>query len=413
MTTAGQPIAAGRLQRISAFLADDRSYWWLAAAVFGVVAFFKGFRLPNSWAATQAQFGYDHGFAKRALFGALLTRPLHLWIYGRFAFVATALLLALMAALVLFTRRSGARDRVTPGAAAAVFFSSYTITFLAYMNGMFDIPEALLCLLLLCLRNPLVRLIAGLPVVALALLTHEMFLLVYAPVLLLSFVLNAATETESRRARLALLYGALLAIFAGIATLVIAKQPSFTVAQVLAYQQEIQQRADFPLQTTFYLVLARSTADNLRLMATFVSKPSWWTDILGGLVTVLPMMLFLLALVRRMLRQATLQGRRWVFPACLAASCAPLSMNLVGFDVGRWWALSGLTTFLVFCLVCGYVPGPGIRLGTAALRIAMMIVALNMACGDGLIDPGSTIQAFPYTTEIKQTMKTMLQHQRP
>jgi hypothetical protein len=396
--------------RVAALLEDDGRFWLLCAVVLGTVAFFKGFRLPSTWAATQAQFGYDHGFAKRSLFGALFTRPLHLWLYGRLSIFCTAILLALVGALAWFARWAGVARRVSPDAVTAVFFSSYTITFLAYINGRFEIFQGLFAILLLCVRNPVVRLLVGLPVIVVAVLMHEMFLLAYLPVVLLSFVLNAALEMERRRAVRDLVLGGLLALFALIVTVVIAKQPSFTVAQVLAYQQEIAHRINFTLETTFYMVLARSAGDNWRLMTTFFHKVSWWMDMMGGLVTMLPLLFFLLWLVRRMLSGYKAGWRRWVFPACVVAGLAPISLNLLGFDVGRWWALSGLTTFLVFGSVCAYVPGPTLWLRPATCRIALLVIALSMASGDGLIDPGTTIQAYPYTTEIKDTVKAILLH---
>jgi hypothetical protein len=413
MAKNGTEVAAGEgtlWNRVARVFQDERSFWYLCAVLFGAVALLKGLRLPNSWAATQAQFGYDHGFVKRGLFGTVITRPLHLGVYQRFAVFSTALLGVLMAGLAAFTKWSGMNTRVAPMAATVVFFSSYTVTFLGYTNGYFDIPLAILAILLLVIPRPVPRLLAGLPLVTLALLTHEMFLLVFLPAVLLSFALNAAAETDRRRARLAIGCGILLAVFAGGLTLAIAKRPSLTPEEGRVAYTDIRQRVNFEPQHDFFRVLTRSAGDNMRLMGTFVRKISWWTDQAGGLVTVGPSVAMLLWLAYRMTESAAVAAKRWVFAACLVACFMPLAMNAMGFDVGRWWALTGLSTFLVFGAVCRYVPGPKLRLGVAMQRVALVIVALNLASGDGLIDPGSTIKAYPFTTEIKDSGKSLVRH---
>lgn len=399
----------GRAVRI---FQDDGLFWHFCTVLFGAVALLKGLRFPNTWAATQAQFGYEHGFVKRGLFGALVTQPLHLEHYWRFATVATILLAVLMVALVMFTRWTGMNLRVSPMIATAVFFSSYTLTFLGYINGYFDIPLATIAILLICIQRPMVRLLAGLPLVVIALLTHEMFLLVFLPVVLLTFVLNAAEETELRRSRLVIAAGVVLGMAAVGVTLFIARRPSLSLDQAWALYRELGRRVDFPLQPTFFLVLTRSAGANMRWMLSFLGKASWWADQVGGMVTVLPTMAMLLWLVYRMLEAGRGGRRRWVFAACLVAALAPLSMNAFGFDVGRWWALTGLTTFLAYGAVCRYVRGPVLRFSPAMARVALVIVALNLASGDGLIDVGSTIKAYPYTSEIKSSVKHLLQDRR-
>ena len=117
----------------------------------GAIAFCKGIREPNAWSYTQAQLDYSAGFMRRGLFGAALSHPLGLNLYGHFAVFSTALLLLLFAALALLAHSSKLAERTPPGELLAVYASSYSVSYLADMNGYLDIPLALLCVLpLLC-----------------------------------------------------------------------------------------------------------------------------------------------------------------------------------------------------------------------------------------------------------------------
>ena len=169
----------------------------------GVLAFCKGIRQPNDWSYTQAQLDYSAGFIRRGFFGATLGHWLHLNLYGHFAVVSTALLLMLMVVLVLLARSSKLAERMPPGELLAVYASSYSVSYLAHLNGYFDIPLALLCVAPLFVRRTGRRLAAAVCCTLLAIPIHEQFFFAFLPLLIVSVLFGAATAQTAAERRLA------------------------------------------------------------------------------------------------------------------------------------------------------------------------------------------------------------------
>jgi hypothetical protein len=190
----------------------DRRFWGWTALGLGVFAFCKGIRQPNDWSYTQAQLDYSAGLIRRGFFGATLGHWLHLNLYGHFAVVSTALLLLLMAMLVLLARSSKLADRMPPGELLAVYASSYSVSYLAHLNGYFDIPLALLCVAPLFVRRTGWRLAATVCSTLLAILIHEQFFFAFLPLSIVSVLFGTATARTAAERRLAWAGGALLAV---------------------------------------------------------------------------------------------------------------------------------------------------------------------------------------------------------
>src|ERR1700722_12397976 len=118
---------------------EERRFWWAVAPAFAMVSIYKAIRLPNYKSATQAQVDYRFGLVKRGLFGAVFSRPLHLEHYERFVLFSWGMLAVMVALLLALTWRSGLWQRVRFGGVAALFFSSYALTYMAHMVGYFEV----------------------------------------------------------------------------------------------------------------------------------------------------------------------------------------------------------------------------------------------------------------------------------
>ena len=188
----------------------ERRFWGWTALGLGAIAFCKGIREPNAWSYTQAQLDYSAGFMRRGLFGAALSHPLGLNLYGHFAVFSTALLLLLFAALALLAHSSKLAERTPPGELLAVYASSYSVSYLAHMNGYLDIPLALLCVLPLFVRRTGRRLAAAAVATVLGILIHEQFFFAFLPLLAVSVLFGGATAKSAGERRLAWAGAALL-----------------------------------------------------------------------------------------------------------------------------------------------------------------------------------------------------------
>ncbi len=375
--------------------ADERIFWNFATVLLTTVAVLKGLRKPNTWSATQAQVSYAHGFVKRGLFGSVLSSPLHLEHYRRFTAVSFLLFGIMLVCLALFTWCSGIGKRCGSLFPVAVFGAGYGMTFLAHLNGYFDIPLCILTVTLLMIRSAQLRLWLGLPVVLAALLIHELFLFVFLPVVLLSFLLQALYGPYAQQRR-TLIYGLLILLLACGVTVVMAAQASVSPATAQAIQKEVTARADFIVRPDYFAVLLRSVSDSAQGMRTFLHREDWQNAEVGGALALSPTALLLLSVMSQLIPKG---GRRQVpaIAASVVAALAPLSMNLLAWDVGRWYALASLCCFLVLLTIARYAPGRHLDHASAFQRAAILAIALGMASG-GLLMDHLTGRFYPFFT---------------
>ncbi len=392
------PPASGKRSRWLILFGEDRRFWLFAAWVLGVLSFLKGIRFPDSWQYTQAQIDYRHGFIKRGLFGAVVTKHLHLQHYTTFTLFSFIVLGIAVLLLIQLARGSRLRDRVGEGEVLAVFFASFSMTYMANMNGAFDIPLIALTIALLLIRRPGVRLVASLPVVTVALLLHEGFLVLFFPWLLFSLMVDAMGERADRR-RIALLSAGLILWAVGL-TVAVALRPSMTAAGAEAFRVEIGRQADFPLRVDFFEVLSRSTRDNLVIMVHHLNSPLYLIVQWAALVIFLPTAVVLIAIARRLLQMAPQENlRRYGFPAVLAVSISPLLMHSVGWDAARWDSYACLSAFVALLLVSRALPGKKLTLGPATRNAMILTIALSMISGDTLLSVWPNL--YPYVQPMR------------
>ena len=89
--------------------------------------------------------------------------------------------------------------------------------------------------------------------------------------------------------------------------------------------------------------------------------------------------------------------------AALGAGLSPLGMHLLGFDVARFNAMVILTSFLVLLTACFYTAGPPVALPPRWRHAVLLVMLLNMASGDLLMD-GRVVRPFPFIRELPQVL---------
>jgi hypothetical protein len=374
--------------------ADDKRFFRFASVFLGLVAIGKGLRFPNSWSATQAQIDYSHGFVKRGFFGATLTRFLGLNSYARFAVFSFLALLIVLVLLVAIVNGSGVLERIDSGVAVVVFASSLAMTSLANLVGYFDILQLALTIGVLLIRRPVLRFCAAMVVCAVGILVHESFLLIFLPLILFSFYIDWAEGQSS--GKIAEMRAGVLVLLSVALTTVVAMRPSVPTDQLPKLEQEISARINFPLRTDAMEVLGRSAAENLRIMGGFFQMRQHWVGHLSVVLALGPTIAFLLVSVRRLCRVSeNVLVVRYGLLAVVCVGVGPLAMHFLGWDIDRFYSLACVALFLAFILLVRALPDVHLFL-TPGLRNAMLVVvALNMASGEMLLDVSGPRQ-FPF-----------------
>jgi hypothetical protein len=368
--------------------ADPVRFWRVAAVLLGAMAALKGVRWPSTWAETQAQVSYSHGFIKRGLLGTLY-QPLHGNHDHALAAIFFVELAVFYGLLGVLTWRAQLEERIGDLSVAAVFASSYAVTFMAHLIGYNDIVNACLAMGLLLVRDWRRRFWAALAVVPVAVLVHESFLLAFFPVVLLSFVVEAGGLVAGRRRAAA--YVGVLVVLAGVVTVVASSRGRISVAQAVAMQAETAARVDFVPRTDFYGVLRLSLRENVRQAVGSIGVAWWW--ILQGVsvAVLLPTLLMVVHFGRRLLG-----GARWrvKVAAGLAVVC-PLGLNLLGWDVVRWNVLCVLAGWLALLVLATHRPMERLVLSSVERHLIVLAIAVNMASGGGLFD-GVSVTPYPF-----------------
>lgn len=385
------PASRGLVARI----AEDTWFWSVVTILFCFVSILKGLRLPNLWAATQANLDYDQGFIKRGLFGQVAhSLGIPIVHYQVFVLFSGLLLLILAALLGWWVSRSGAR-RLGNGVVVAVFSASYIVTYLTQLAGYLEIPLAALALVALSTSALGGRLTGVLIAAALGVLIHESYVLTFLPMTLLPAFLAAF---DSRRPLRAVAPIAAVVAVIVLVLLLTALAAPMTVQRASGLQAAMAATVDFPTRGDFFPVLTRSAADNMAIMMKTMSSGLWWLAQLNAFVTFMPTAAFFLWIALDIVdtRGDPEPQRLAVKAAVVSAGLCPLSMQLFGYDIYRWYALAAFSSFVSMTVVCNRYGVPPASIRSGALRnLGMLLIAINMAAGTGLFD-GSRVDTFPF-----------------
>jgi hypothetical protein len=373
----------------------DQRFWGWTALGLGAIAFCKGIREPNAWSYTQAQLDYSAGFMRRGLFGAALGHPLELNLYGHFAVFSTALLLLLFALIALLARSSKLAERTPPGELLAVYASSYSVSYLANMNGYFDISLALLCVLPLFVRSTGWRLAAAAVATVLGILIHEQFFFAFLPLLVVSVLFGGVTAKSAGERRLAWVGAALLLALGLGLTMFLARHGSISAAQTEQLSQSIARTANRPVNAEMLKVLPRTARENMEITQTVWRRPTYLPAQVESLLLFGPTTVVLSWATLLLLRRWMPGRYRWLYAGVLLATLAPLSLHLLGWDKNRWNQLLCLNAFLLLLMVSKLAVGDPVRLPLWLRRACLLVMLLNMASGGGMLDD-SHMRPFPF-----------------
>jgi hypothetical protein len=384
--------------------ASDTRFWFVVSALVGALALLKGIRLPNRWAATQAQLDYSQGFVKRGLFGAAVAGPLGLGHYARFAVVSYALLAVLCVLVIALAMKSGLVQRLGGAEMLAVFCGCYGVSTIANTVGYLDIPLAILAVCVLFVKNAWARFAVGLPLVVIALLIHELFLFVFLPVVLLSFVVQGASETSVKARWRVWVAGAVLMVAALGVTLRLALERPMTPAEVATMSEHVAARVDFVPRADFFVVMLLSSKDNFKTMTGYFKDMDWYGKQISSVLIFGPSVLLLLFAAKEVLQGAG--AKAWLIVVAMLCACSPLAMHVLAWDVGRFNGLLCLTAFLALIVAVRFSDGPMLEKMTVMRKRVVVLVLLGSMASGGLL-MGRTDKVFPAYPQMRKFRKQM------
>lgn len=375
-------------------------FWQATSVLAGAIAVYKGLRIPNRWSATQAQIDYSLGIVKRGFFGAVFGHAFHLNHYRNFAVLSFLLLALLLAATVLFVKASIDRSAWE---VAAVFAGSYSVTMLASTIGYFDILLASLAILSLLMPTQTTRIAVALPLSVVAMLVHEIYLLVFLPILLLQFVLEAIAGSTARERRIGAASVVVLALLCGAISIRLAARPPMTELQLQEMIAHIGNNVDFLPRDDFYAVMIRSGHDNFSFMRSVMFRLSWWRMLqLQGLLLFGPVFAFLGWVAFTLSRAQRKISAPLLFAMLTVCACSPLLLHLIAWDVSRFDGLACFSYFLAI-LVCMRFFGAG-TLSISAKRQAVAVCVLLLSMASGGMQMRREDRVFPDVVGARATL---------
>lgn len=368
----------------------------MAAAISLLLLLVNHLLPPKAFAATQLLFDYQFGLIRRGLIGSLLS-PLFGDSVSVKEILAAAAVISFAATLAIWRFLRPAGESIAGWLLLILALNSFGLASFTGNSGYLDTVLVVLTILALSLdASGLPGLLARLALVVLAMLVHENMLPYFT--MLLAFDLWLARGQGGR--------GLLLAatpVLTGAASLVaMAVFSKISAADAVAFAEYLQSRAEFALDANATIVAGRSIADNFALMAELRQTPKYWTWVLFDGVPLAAMSLWLIWLAM----QVAGPGGNWLMRLfIIGVIAAPLSLNIIAFDVVRFGAASVLVGFMVIVLLIRHLPEASARL-EAALSWPHFVVVLVLNANIftiGVNVGGGHVSQFPWVllTQLK------------
>ena len=339
---------------------------WLAVALM----ILRNLLPPNAFTATVLVFDYEFGLVRRGLIGEIGGLYWGETVSKSEVFTASAVLTLLgIAALLAALWRQLKTNLLT----ALLFFlwvTSFAFASLIGATGYLD-SALILYVAFALFFNPTspIGLLARALAVILGLMSHEVMLPYFCIFFVFELWLTNAARPFATRAALAatpLIVG--LITFLGL-TVVGQLSPD----QAQAYIAHIEAKTEFTAEPEATVVMERTLGDNLAMMAekrTMLDYKSW--VVFDGL-PLAALSLWIGWLCLRLLGPAGGVTRVLLIGAILA----PLSLNIIAFDVVRFGAISALVGFLCAATILTRRPEATNRL-QALLTWPMVLVVLTL-----------------------------------
>jgi hypothetical protein len=366
-------------------------FWRYVIPLLAVIAVLKTFHKPNVWSYTQAQFDYSAGFMRRGFFGWML-RPAGLHLYSHFVLVSTFLLFLLFFLLIRLAGKSDILRLAPPGELLAVYASSFSLSYLADLNGYLDIPLAILCVLPLFFRRVGIRLAVAAVCSCVGILIHEQFLFAFLPVLIVAVLLGAVGDgsqpiDNASATRILPVGGALLLAAIGLVLLgIFARYGSLTESRAQVLEATALARADHPLSHEVFKIAPRTAAENLQIMESVWRRRTFFPAQLESFLMFGPSAIVLSWGTLLLLRSWRPGDHRRIYTGVLLATLAPLSLNLVGWDKNRWNQFVCFNAFILLLLICRLFGRHPVRFPIRFRQACLVVILINMATGGGLLE---------------------------
>lgn len=383
------------------FIADQRRFEWLMIAVLAATSVLKGLHSPLPWAYTQAQLDYRFGIVRRGLVGATFGRLLGLQHFSHFRVFSFVVLGTAFALVTLLLRQSRVLAVVPDAKLPALLASSFALTFLVHLAGYLDLLLLALAAGFVLIRGRTARLLLLPVVLVVGVLVHEEFLLLFASVLLLTFVLDAVQD-RGRPGIWTAVVGGLFAILLTVAV----SHRTVTAAQMSELQTMASSRVDAPINPVFFAILTTPLKASVRLVLGYAIQPAIWTHLILPVVSMFAPVLGVLTYMNLSLARKLGQGR--MLPICCAmAGLMPLALSVLGTDIARWFADATAASVLVLCAICARVGKHSLHVTSAVRNLIVLFIVLNLVTGEQLMG-GQQINSFPYTDLIQYAIRGAL-----
>lgn len=312
----------------------------------------------HSWKSSHWLFGYEFGFTKRGLVGALMLSgvqpPIELSTLNSLATFATLTLISVTALLCLSTvyLLNVSWDGVF--LAGSFLTSSYTLRYILYDNGRFDILNSLIVLFTIPLVFSGRRffLFVAFVLATVTLFVHEASIFLSIPVLVGTGLLYSALKTSELSLRTylrslafgSLLIGGSLAVLIGLGT------PDVPQGTYDAYLKSVSafspnSRSLRVLYTSLLENLRRTYHQKLQFSAMLHSTP--------GILGAVPFVILAMAALREQLDHLDLTIQpKVVYFLLLGLTMFPLFLFAIGRDWLRWVSWITINSYLIYFLTC-------------------------------------------------------------
>ncbi|MBZ0128864.1 MAG: hypothetical protein K8F59_07090 [Rhodobacteraceae bacterium] len=366
----------------------------MAAAISLLLLLVNHLLPPKAFAATQLLFDYEFGLIRRGLVGSLLS-PLFGEAVSVREILAAAAIISLTGTLAVWRFLRPASDSIAGWLLLILALNSFGFASFTGNSGYLDTLLVALTVLALSLdAGRLPGLLLRLALVALAMLVHENMLPYFT--MLLAFDLWLARGRDARALLLAatpVLTGALVLVAMAVLS---------PITDAAAFAEHLQSKAEFALDPNATIVAGRSVSDNFALMAELRQTPKYWTWVLFDGVPLAAMSLWLIWLAMQV---AGRDGNGLMRLFIIGVIAAPLSLNIIAFDVVRFGAASVLVGFMVIVLLLRHLPQARERL-EVALSWPHFVVVLVLNANIftiGVNVGGGHVSQFPWVllTQLK------------
>jgi len=369
----------------------------IAAAVSFLLALVNHLLPPKAFAATQLLFDYSSGVRRRGLVGSALDL-----VFG--AHVSVGEIYAVVVLMALFG--AGAfyvfLMRTLPGTVPSmllVILALNSFAFSSFVGNTGYLDTVLLGATLLAISTDgrgRAGLVVRLLVCVLGVFIHENMLPYFT--VLIAFDLWLARGGAAR----SLVVVASPVLVAVVTVAILAAVTRETPEQAATFAAHLQAGAGFRLDPHSTDVAGRSIGQNFALMADLRHTRKYWGWVLFDGVPLGLMSLWLIWLALKVAGQGAGALTRWILVGAVAA---PLSLNLIAFDVVRFGVASVLVGFVVIAVLTRYQEGAGERLQATLswpLFTLLLVVNANIFTIEVNIGAGHSSQ-FPWVllTQLK------------